>query len=92
MKQPKSILYTSAARYLALVVFLQFAILLTLWGTGLSLPIAKADGIPDAGAQRDQMIEQLKATNEKLDRLVTLLSGGELQVKLSKSDEESKRP
>jgi hypothetical protein len=91
MKQPNSILSPSAARYLALVVFLQFAVLLTLWGTGMSVPVAKADGIPDAGAQRDQIIEQLKATNEKLDRLFALLSGGELQVRLSKSDETSKR-
>jgi hypothetical protein len=37
-------------------------------------------GIPDAGAQRDETNEQLKAVNDKLDKLTTLLSEGKLHV------------
>ncbi len=38
-------------------------------------------------AQRDAMIEQMKSTNEKLDKLLALLSGGDLQVKVAKPDD-----
>jgi hypothetical protein len=77
----------STAKWLGIIVVMQGLILLTLWGSGPSVPIAKADGIPDAGAQRQQMIEQIKATNDKLDKLLALLSGGDLQVKVAKPDD-----
>jgi hypothetical protein len=77
----------TTAKWLGIVVVTQVLILLTLWGAGPSTPIARADGIPDAGQQRDQMIEQMKATNEKLDKLLALLSGGDLQVKVAKPDD-----
>jgi hypothetical protein len=44
-----------------------------------STPRAYA-GIPDAGAQRDETNDQLKAVNEKLDKLTALLSDGKLHV------------
>ncbi len=78
----------STNKWLGVVVALQAVILLTLWGAGPSATTAKADGIPDAGQQRDEMIQQMKATNEKLDKLLALLSGGDLQVKLAKPDDE----
>jgi hypothetical protein len=81
----------SSNKWLGIIVAMQAIILLTLWGAGPSVSTARADGIPDAGSQRDQMIEQMKATNEKLDKLLVLLSGGDLQVKLAKPDDD-KRP
>jgi hypothetical protein len=77
----------STNQWLGIIVAMQAVILLTLWGAGPSASAAKADGIPDAGQQRDQIIEQMKATNEKLDKLLALLSGGDLQVKLAKPDD-----
>lgn len=72
---------------LAILIALQVVTLLTLWGAGPSTTPARADGIPDAGAQRFEIIQQLKGTNERLDRLLALLSGGELQVTVHKPDE-----
>jgi hypothetical protein len=76
----------SIGKWLGIVVVMQgFIILLLLGQAPLARP-AMAQ-IPDAGAQRDQMIEQMKSTNEKLDKLLALLSGGDLQVKVAKPDE-----
>ncbi len=74
-------------KWLAILLGLQAATLLTLWGACPSATPAMADGIPDAGAQREQMVEQLKATNEKLDKLISVLSGGDLRVRLAKPDD-----
>ena len=81
-----------SAKWFRLILSLQILILLMLFGSGARETSAMADGIPDAGAQRDQMIEQLKATNEKLDKILALLSSGEIQVKLHKADDSSGRP
>jgi hypothetical protein len=78
----------STTKWLGVVVALQCLVLLTLWGAGPAVTAARADGIPDAGQQRDQIIEQMKATNDKLDKLLVLLSSGDLQVKLAKPDDE----
>jgi hypothetical protein len=77
----------STTRWLGIMIVLQILILLTLWLGGPAVSVAHADGIPDAGEQRDQMIQQQRATNEKLDKILDLLSKGELQVKLTKPDE-----
>ncbi len=76
----------SVPRLLTVVVALQVFTLMTQWGVGPAAQPARAQ-IPDAGEQRVQMIEQMKATNEKLDKLLDLLKGGALQVKLAKPDE-----
>ncbi len=74
------------SKWLGAVVVLQAVILLTLWG-GQSLPVARAEGIPDAGAQQQEIINQIKTTNDKLDKLIKLLSGGDLQVKVVQPDD-----
>lgn len=43
--------------------------------------------VPDSGAQRTQMIDQQKATNDKLDKIIDLLQSGKLQVVVQKSDD-----
>jgi hypothetical protein len=90
--QWKSLMYVSstAKRWIGIMIALQAMILLTLWGGNLSPRTARADGIPDAGAQRDQMIQEQKSTNQKLDKLLALLSGGDLKVTVSKSEETDK--
>jgi hypothetical protein len=82
--------FNSAKRWIGLMIGLQALILVTLWGAGPSARVARADGIPDAGAQRDEMIQQQKATNEKLDKLLAFLAGGDLKVTVNKSEETDK--
>ena len=43
--------------------------------------------IPDSGAQRAEIIDQLKLINANLDKIGSCLSGGKLQVQLANSDE-----
>jgi hypothetical protein len=70
-----------ASRWLAAVVVMQGLILATLWSGGPAARPAAAQ-IPDAGAQQQQVIDQLKATNDKLDKLLDLLGSGSLQVRM----------
>jgi hypothetical protein len=41
----------------------------------------------DPGRDRMQMIDQLKSMDSKLDKLVSILSSGELQVKVVQPDD-----
>ncbi len=57
----------------------------TLWtGEALSsvTPSAHAGGLPDAGAQRKEMIDLLKGMNQKMDQLAALLKSGEARVRV----------
>jgi hypothetical protein len=74
------------SKWLGLIVVLQVLTLLSQWGTGPAATPAQAQ-IPDAGEQRNQLIDQAKATNEKLDKLLDFLKSGDLQVKLVKPDD-----
>ena len=75
------------SKTLIAIVVLQAMTLLAVWGGRPSLePTAQAQ-IPDPGAQNLQMIEQLKALNGKMDRLVGLLESGKLQVRTVSPDE-----
>lgn len=79
----------NTTKLLVTVVVLQAMILLGQWtGSG---PVTPAYGqIPDAGAQRSQMVDELRALNGKMDRLIGLLEGGKVQVSLPKPDERKK--
>lgn len=65
-------------RILTAAVVLQFVLIgyLALY-TGQSTAMAQ---IPDQGAQLQQLIEESKALNAKMDRLITMLEGGKLKV------------
>lgn len=65
-------------RYLVIVIALQSLILLGQW-TGSTLPAAVAQ-VPDAGAQRNDILRELKALNDKSDKLYELLQSGKLVV------------
>jgi hypothetical protein len=75
-------------KLLAAVVVLQGLILIGQWsgGTGY-LSTARAD-IPDPGARQLQMIEQLSLLNTKVEEVVSILQGGQLQVKVVKAEED----
>jgi hypothetical protein len=80
-----------ASKMLTSVVLLQGVILLGQWGGQPSLPTASAQ-IPDAGQQNALIIDQLKATNTRLDRVIAILESGNLQVRAVTPDEAKKAP
>ena len=74
---------TNTNRLLAAVLVLQ---VLTLAGqlTGRAgSNDARADLPPDPGAQRVAQTEEMKSMNQKLDRLISILESGRLEVKVS---------
>jgi hypothetical protein len=73
-------------KLLAVVVVLQGIILLGQW-TGSGYLTSAAAQIPDPANRQMQMVDELKSVNGKLDTLIDLLKGGDLQVKVAKSDE-----
>ncbi len=42
--------------------------------------------IPDQGAQLQKLIDETKQVNTKLDRIVTILESGKLQVKVAEPE------
>lgn len=72
----------TAPRWLALTVVLQGLTLLGQWGAGPAATPARAD-LPDAGAQRNQVIDQLKGVNDRLDKLLATLASGDVRVKVA---------
>ncbi len=54
-----------------------------------SLPAARGQ-IPDAGAQQNDVIQNLQNLNDKMDKLVGILESGKLQVQVAKPDDSQK--
>lgn len=77
----------TTARWLAVIVVLQVITVIGQWIVPPGGATPAHAQLPDAGAQRNEVISQIKGTNERLDRLVSLLSSGNLQVKVAKPDE-----
>jgi hypothetical protein len=73
--------------WIGLLAIAQVATLFGLWGGGPAATPAHAQGIPDAGAQQERIITELRSVNDRLDRLITLLGEGKLQVTLRKTDD-----
>ena len=74
-----------SSKLLVAVIVLQSLILISQW-TGQS-PVTPAFGqIPDAGGQRQQIIDELKTLNGKMDRMHETLKSGEVQVRVPKDD------
>jgi hypothetical protein len=66
------------------VVIFQSVLLAIAW-VGPSVQPAMAQ-IPDSGAQRTQMLQEIQGINSKMDRLLTLLDNG-VQVRVAKADD-----
>ena len=69
----------------SVLTILAVLLALQLWTTWNQSPVdfaqdAQAQGIPDAGAQRKQMIDELKLVNKKVDELKGLLTSGKVVV------------
>src|SRR5215208_6624826 len=70
-----------SSKLLVAVIVLQSLILVSQW-TGQS-PVTPAYGqIPDAGGQRQQIIDELRTLNGKMDRMHETLKSGDVQVRV----------
>jgi hypothetical protein len=75
------------AKLLTVVLVLQGMILAGQWlGTSSLVAPAQAQ-IPDAGAQRIEMVRELQALNGKMDKLIGILESGKLEVRVAGADE-----
>jgi hypothetical protein len=73
-------------RFLLTIIVLQALVIAAQWMGGSGITRAYGQ-IPDAGGQRAQMIDELKSLNSKMDKLMGILEGGKLQVRVVPPDE-----
>ena len=78
-------------RLLAVVVVLQGLLLAGQW-LGSPALVAPAQAQPDPNRDRWLMIDEMKSTNAKLDKLIGILEGGNLQVRTVSPDEKGNAP
>jgi hypothetical protein len=80
-------------KLLTIIVILQGVILAGQWlGNGSPSMVSPAHAqIPDAGAQQQEIISQLKALNERMDKLTLFLESGKLEVKATQADDKAGR-
>ena len=71
-------------RFMTVAIVLQALTLVALVGRGG--PSTASAQIPDAGAQRERQIDELKRVADRLDRITALLESGKLEVRV-KNDE-----
>jgi hypothetical protein len=80
-----------SSRILAIIVVLQALILLGQWSGQPALRSAQADTtLPNPGERQMAILDELKTLNGKVDRLIGILQGGDLQVKVAKDDQKKK--
>ena len=71
------------------VLALQGLILIGQWSGGTASMLSSAHGqVPDPANRQMQMIDELKSLNAKMDELIGVLRGGDLQVKVAKTEED----
>ena len=76
-------------KLLVVVIALQGLVLLGQWTGGNYLTSANAQ-VPDPANRQMQMIEELRTMNGKLDEVIGILKGGEVQVRVTNPDENKK--
>jgi hypothetical protein len=75
------------AKLLTVVLVLQGVILAGQWLGAPALVSPAQAQIPDAGGQRNEMIKEIHALNDKMDKLIGILESGKLEVKVSGADD-----
>jgi hypothetical protein len=78
-------------KLLAVIVVLQGLVLMGQWTGAGYLTSAQAQ-LPDPANRQMQMVEELKGINSKLEQMMDMLKGGDLQVKVAKSDDHKGEP
>src|SRR5439155_18053777 len=79
-----------STKLLVVIAVMQGLILAGQWLGQASLVAPAQAQVPDAGAQRERLIDEVKNVSSKLDRLVTLLESGNVTVKTVSMDGEKK--
>ena len=74
------------SKLLGVIVALQGLILLGQW-TGAPNYLTHAQAQTDPARDRQQIVDEMRSTNAKLDKLIDILTSGELQVKVVAPDE-----
>ena len=77
-------------RLLTVIILLQVLTIANQWFTGPAAPslVSPAQAqVPDAGAQRLQIIDELKGVNDKLGKMVGMMESGNLQVRVVTPDD-----
>ena len=69
-------------KILVAIIAIQGMLLLGQWSGQPNAAHAKIENLPDPGARQLQMIDELKAVNNRLERALNLLQSGEVQVKV----------
>jgi hypothetical protein len=80
------------SRLLGIILVMQALVLLGQWvGPATLIAPARADSqLPNPGERQVAMVEELRALNDKMDKLLSLLQGGEVQIRVAKPDEGNK--
>jgi len=78
----------------SILTVLAVLLALQLWTTWNAAPVdlassAHAQGIPDEGAQRKQIIDELKLVNKKVDELKGLLVSGKVRVTVANAGDDN---
>jgi hypothetical protein len=76
-----------SVKLLTIMVLLQGLILAGQWLGAPSVVSPAQAQIPDAGAQRLEMISELKTLNGRMERLIGILESGKLEVRVAGADE-----
>ena len=71
------------AKLLTVVVVLQAITLLGKWLGVPSVVSPAVAQIPDAGGQRNQIIEEMRGLNAKVGKLIDLLESGKVEVRIA---------
>ncbi|MDH3584439.1 MAG: hypothetical protein OER86_09515 [Phycisphaerae bacterium] len=77
-----------SSRYLNVILTVLTVVLaLNLWTSWTQAPplaaSAFAQGVPDSGSQRQQIVDQLKVLNRKAEELKSMLGSGKVRVQVS---------
>ena len=73
-------------KLLVAVVVLQSLILISQWTGQPSASTARADQITNPGERQLAILEESKATNAKLEKILSYLQSGDMTVKVAKDD------
>jgi len=79
-----------STKLLVIIAVMQGLTLVGQWMGQPSMVSTAQAQVPDSGAQRERMIDEMKSMNSKLDRLVSLLESGSVQVKSVVVDDQRK--
>lgn len=82
----------NTSRLLAAVLVMQGLVLMGQWTGQPGAPAPAMAQALDPGAQRLAQTEELRGINARLDKIIDLLSRGEIQVKVQTADDKRAGP